>query len=220
DAAAELVGSGLAKHRDFRRLLEDKAVDAVIVATPDHWHALVTMLACAAGKDVYVEKPLTLFVREGRWMVDVARRHQRVVEVGTQQRSGPHYQQARKLIQDGRLGALVSVQCNFSRNVSPGFGQPPDQPPPADLDYDLWLGPAPKRPYNPNRGLYHFRWFWDYSGGQMTNLGHHALDIVYWYLRQHPVRVTSAGGRFCLTDNGETPDTQDALLELPNCTPV
>src|SRR5437870_4503218 len=132
DAAAALVGGHVAQHSDFRRLLEDKNIDAVVVATPDHWHALMTMMACAASKDVYVEKPLTLFVREGRWMVEVARRYNRVVQVGTQQRSGAHYQQARKLIQDGRLGTLVSVQCTFFRNVTPGFGHPPDQNPPAD----------------------------------------------------------------------------------------
>ncbi|MBU6400656.1 MAG: Gfo/Idh/MocA family oxidoreductase [Verrucomicrobia bacterium] len=215
-AAAALVGGNVARYGDFRRLLENKAVDAVVVATPDHWHALLTMLACAAGKDVYVEKPLTLFVREGRWMVEVARRHRRVVQVGTQQRSGPHYQRARELIQAGRLGQLVSVQCNFFRNVSPGFGNPPDQAAPPDLDYDLWLGPAPRRPYNPNRALYHFRWFWDYSGGQMTNLGAHSLDTVHWCTGvKGPVAVASAGGRFFLKDNCEVPDVQDAIIEYP-----
>ena len=145
--------------------------DAVVVSTPDHWHALMTMLACAAGKDVYVEKPLTLFVREGRWMIDVAAKHKRVVQVGTQQRSGPHYQRARELIRGGHIGTVVSVRMSAVRNIMPGFGNPPDGDPPADLDWDVWLGPAPARQYNPNRGLYHFRWFWDYSGGQMTNLG-------------------------------------------------
>ncbi len=216
DAAAELVGGTAVKCGDFRRLLENKAVDAVVVATPDHWHALLTMIACAAGKDVYVEKPLTLFVREGRWMVDVARRHKRVVQVGTQQRSGPHYQEARKLIQDGRLGKLVSVQCNFFRNVTPGFGNPPDGNPPPDLDYDMWLGPAPQRAYNPNRALYHFRWFWDYSGGQMTNLGAHSLDTVHWIAGvKGPIAITSAGSRHFLKDNCETPDLQDTLIEYP-----
>src|SRR5206468_8812273 len=107
EAAAELIGGNIAKYNDFRRLLENKAVDAVVVATPDHWHALMTMMACAAGKDVYVEKPLTLFVREGRWMAEVARRHKRVVQVGTQQRSGAHYQKARDLVRAGRIGKLV-----------------------------------------------------------------------------------------------------------------
>ncbi len=192
------------------------AVDAVVVSTPDHWHALMTMMACAAGKDVYVEKPLSLFIREGRWMVDVARRHDRVVQVGTQQRSGPHYQKARELIRGGQIGEVVAVRMWHYRNVMPGFGSPEDSEPPPELDYDMWLGPAPKRPYNPNRALYHFRWFWDYSGGQMTNLGQHSLDIAHWILdAKAPAAVTSAGGRFALKDNGETPDVQDTLFEYP-----
>src|SRR5262245_56432220 len=130
DEAIKQIGGRLQGHADFRRLLDSKDVQAVVVSSPDHWHALHTMLACAAGKDVYVEKPLTLFVREGRWMVEVAKRHNRVVQVGTQQRSGAHYQQARRLVQGGRIGQLVSVQCNFFRNVTPGFGNPPDCDPP------------------------------------------------------------------------------------------
>jgi predicted dehydrogenase len=216
EAAGQLVGSDAKLYADFRRLLEDRNVDAVVVATPDHWHALMCMMACAAGKDVYVEKPLTLFVREGQWMVDVAKRHQRVVQVGTQQRSAAHYQKARELIRSGRLGQLVSVQCAYYRNVTPGFGNPPDQAPPPDLDYEMWLGPAPKRPYNPNRSIYHFRWFWDYSGGQMTNLGQHSLDVVHWCVdMKGPVAVSSVGGRFFLRDNGEVPDVQDTIIEYP-----
>src|SRR2546422_7001214 len=216
EAACQLIGGSVQRYPDFRRLLENKAVDGVVVATPDHWHALMMMMACAAGKDVYVEKPLTLFVREGRWMVEVARRHKRVVQVGTQQRSGAHYQRARELVRAGRIGKLVSVQVNYFRNVSPGFGKPPDQAPPPDLDYDLWLGPAPQRPYNPNRAIYHFRWFWDYSGGQMTNLGQHSLDVVHWITGVNGANaVTSAGGRYFLEDNGEVPDTQDVMIEYP-----
>jgi len=218
EALAQIGGSAMG-HADFRRLLDSKAVQAVVISTPDHWHALQTMLACAAGKDVYVEKPLTLFVREGRWMIEVARRHRSVVQVGTQQRSGPHYQRARELIQQGQLGKIASVRMGTFRNVMPGFGRPADCDPPADLDWEMWLGPAPQRRYNPNRAIYHFRWFWDYSGGQMTNLGAHMLDIVHWVLGvAGPSAVTSFGGRFCLQDNGETPDTQDALIEYPGFT--
>jgi predicted dehydrogenase len=221
DAGIALAGGRAKPYRDFRHLLEDKRVDAVVVATPDHWHALMTMLACAAGKDVYVEKPLTLFVKEGRWMLKVARRCQRVVQVGTQNRSGPQFHRARQFIRERKLGRLVSVQNNFFRNLMPGFGNPPDGPPPPGLDYDLWLGPAPARPYNPNRALYHFRWFWDYSGGQMTNLGQHSLDLVHWFLGVNgPKAVTSAGGRFFLQDNCEVPDTQDAIIEYPGFTAV
>jgi predicted dehydrogenase len=219
--AVAQAGPAAKGHGDFRKLLDSKDVHAVVVSTPDHWHGLMTMMACAAGKDVYVEKPLTLFVREGRWMVEVARRHQRVVQVGTQQRSGPHYQRARELVRAGRLGKVSSVRMSAFRNVMPGFGRPADGDPPADLDWDLWLGPAPHRRYNPNRALYHFRWFWDYSGGQMTNLAAHALDVVHWFLDvPGPTAVTSAGGRFSLQDNGETPDTQDALIEYPGWTAV
>jgi predicted dehydrogenase len=203
-------------YADFRKLLDDRDVDAVVVSTPDHWHALMTMMACAAGKDVYVEKPLTLFIREGRWMTDVARRHNRIVQVGTQQRSGPHYQRAKELLQSGSVGQLLEARMGSARNIMPGFGTPPDSPAPHGFDYEMWLGPAPERSYDPHRGLYHFRWFWDYSGGQMTNLGAHEIDIVQWVLgAKGPLAVTSTGGRWALQDDGETPDTQDALFEYP-----
>ena len=206
-------------YRDFRRLLDDKELQAVVVSTPDHWHALMTIMACAAGKDVYVEKPLTVFVREGRWMVQAARKYNRVVQVGTQQRSGKHYQHALELLRAGYIGKIHNVRMGSFRNVMPGFGAPPDAEKPNDLDYDMWLGPAPARPYNPKRSLYHFRWFWDYSGGQMTNLGAHEIDIVHWVMRtKGPSAVASSGGRFGLEDNGETPDTQDALFEYPGFT--
>jgi predicted dehydrogenase len=219
DQGAEELGGSVRKYPDFRKLLEDKDVNAVVVSTPDHWHALQTMLACAAGKDVYVEKPLTLFVREGRWMVDVAQRHKRIVQIGTQQRSGKHYQRARDLIRQGHIGKVVSARMQAVRNISPGFGNPPDQDPPPELDWDMWLGPAPKRRYNPNRAIYHFRWFWDYSGGQMTNWGAHSFDIVDWFLGLNSLRgVASIGGRFNLMDNGETPDIQDALFEFDGWT--
>ena len=213
EGRAQLGGSARA-YADFRELLDDRHVDAVVVSTPDHWHALMTMLACAAGKDVYVEKPLSLFVREGRWMLDVATRERRVVQVGTQQRSGLHFQRARQVIRGGHIGEVMSVRMQAYRNVMPGFGSPPDSVPPAELDWNRMQGPAPLRPYNSNRGIYHFRWFWDYSGGQMTNLGQHCLDIMHWTLGGMPAAITSVGGRLCLKDNGETPDTQDAFFEF------
>ncbi len=219
DEAKALIGGRVQGYDDFRKLLDSRDVQAVVVSTPDHWHALQTMLACAAGKDVFVEKPLTLFVREGRWMIDAARKHRRVVQVGTQQRSGAHYRRARELIRAGHLGPVTSVRMHAFRNVMPGFGAPPDENAPKELDWDLFLGPAPYRRYNRNRALYHFRWFWDYSGGQMTNLAAHALDIVDWCLdAKGPRSVMSIGGRFSLQDNGETPDTQDTLLEYPGWT--
>jgi len=214
-------GGSARGYSDFRKLLDDKNIQAIVVSTPDHWHALMTIMACAAGKDVYVEKPLTLFIREGRWMVAAARRYNRVVQVGTQQRSGKHYQKAVEMLRAGYIGKVVSARMGSFRNIMPGFGAPADTTPPSDLDYDMWLGPAPKRPYNPKRSLYHFRWFWDYSGGQMTNLGAHEIDVVQWAMQvKGPSAVYSTGGRFALEDNGETPDTQDALFEYPEFTSV
>ena len=211
DEGVTACGGRAKPYRDFRKLLDDKDLDAVVISTPDHWHAAMTILACAAGKDVYVEKPMTVFVREGRWMVQAARKYRRVVQVGTQQRSGEHYRKAIDLMRAGSIGDIHSVRIALYRNAMPGFGTPPDAAAPSGFDYDLWLGPAPKRPYNLNRSLYHFRWFWDYSGGQMTNWGAHDIDIVQWYLRSNgPQTVSSMGGRWSLQDNGETPDTQDA----------
>lgn len=220
DAGQADMGGNAKAYPDFRGLLDSKDVDAVVVATPDHWHALQTILACEAGKDVYVEKPMTLFVREGRWMTNAARRFNRIVQVGTQGRSGPHVPEVRGRVESDELGKIHAVRIGTFRNIMPGFGAPPDGTPPADLDYEMWLGPAPKRPYNPHRALYHFRWFWDYSGGQMTNLGAHDLDFVHNLLKlKGPETVYCTGGRFALSnDNGETPDTQDAILSYPGLT--
>jgi predicted dehydrogenase len=214
DEGLAACGGRARPYRDFRRLLDDKAIDAVVLSTPDHWHCAMTILACAAGKDVYVEKPMTVFVREGRWMVQAARKYNRVVQVGTQQRSGLHYRKAIDLLRSGYIGEIHSARIALYRNAMPGFGDPPDTAPPAALDYDMWLGPAPARPYNPNRSLYHFRWFWDYSGGQMTNWGAHDIDIVQWLLNSDgPQAAVSMGGRWSMRDNGETPDTQEAIFQ-------
>ena len=219
DEAAATIGSACQSYSDFRKLLDNRDVDAVVVSTPDHWHALLTMMACAAGKDVYVEKPLTLFPAEGRWMIDVAKRHGRVVQVGTQQRSGKHYQRARELIQQGAIGKIVSVRMEAARNILPGYEAPPDGNPPPEIDWEMWQGPAPLHAYNPQRCIYHFRWYWDYSGGQITNLGQHSLDIVDWCVGLGSLKsVMSGGGRFHLKDNGETPDTQDAIFECDGWT--
>ncbi len=157
--ALNLIGGNAKAYPDFRDLLENPDVDGVCISTPDHWHALMSMMACAAGKDVYVEKPLNLFVREGRWMIDVANRHKRVVQVGTQQRSGPIYHKAKQFIQNGKLGDPVLVRMTMIRNLMPGLGNPPVQEPPEALDWDMFTGPAPMRPYNPHRGIYNFRWY-------------------------------------------------------------
>lgn len=211
-------------HQDFRRVLDDKNVQAVFICTTPHWHSLMTIMACAAGKDVYVEKPMTMFVKEGRWVMEAVRRYKRVVQVGTQQRSSPHYQKAATDLLRGYLGKICSIRSGSVRNIYPGWGKPPDTPPPPGLDWELYLGPAPRRPHNSNRGMNNFklqtgRWFWDTDGGQMTNMGVHEMDIVLWALQaKGPKSVVSFGGRANLDDFAEVPDTQDALLEFPGGT--
>jgi len=206
-------------YKDWRKMLEHPGLDAVIVATPDHWHALPTITACGLGKDVYVEKPLSLFVAEGRRMTDAARKHKRVVQVGSQQRSGAHYAEAVKLVQGGGLGKVCHSYAGHIRNAMPGFFTPvPDTDAPKEIDWEMWLGPAPYRQYNPFRALYHFRWFWDYSGGQMTNWGAHDIDVTRWALgARAPIAVSGMGGRFALSDGGETPDVQEVLYQFPDC---
>jgi predicted dehydrogenase len=207
---------------DFRKMYENKDIQGVLVATPDHWHALLTILACQAGKDVYVEKPMTVFIDEGKWMVQAARKYNRMVVVGTQRRHGKGVIDSKKVIESGALGKIHSVRFGSYRNIYPGFGKTPVSPPPPDFDYDMWLGPAEKRPYQAHRGLYHFRWFWDYSGGQMTNLGAHLIDqVLYVMSAKGPTQATSIGGRYALEDDGETPDLQDAIWAFsgPNGSP-
>jgi len=211
------MGNASAKgYGDFRKMCDNKDIQGVIVATPDHWHALITILACAAGKDVYVEKPMTVFVDEGKWMIQAARKYNRIVTVGTQRRHGKGVLGARKVVESGVLGKIHSIRIASYRNIYPGFGKTPVSDPPAVFDYDMWLGPAEKKPYTAHRGLYHFRWFWDYSGGQMTNLGAHTIDQVLWIMNaKGPTMVSSAGGRYALEDDGETPDVQDAMFVFP-----
>jgi predicted dehydrogenase len=215
--AVEAAKTKVSTHEDFRRLLEIKEIDAVIVATPDHWHALATITACQAGKDVYCEKPLSLTVVEGRKMVEAARKHNRVVQTGSQQRSGPHYQRAVKLIQEGAIGPVHRISAAYTRNAMPGFKYEEilSKELPKELNWDMWLGPAPSVPYDPFRCHYHFRWFWDYSGGQMTNWGAHNLDIARWALNaKSPTAVSAFGGRYEINDGGQTPDVQEVLYNF------
>jgi predicted dehydrogenase len=200
---------------DFRKLLDRTDIDAVIVATPDHWHALPTVMACEAGKDVYVEKPLSLTIGEGRVMVDVARRHQCVVQMGTQQRSAPHYADAVEYVKSGKLGKIRVVKTWAYQDWMGNIPKVPDSEPPAGVDYDMWLGPAPKRPFNKNRFHFNFRWYYDYSGGLMTDWGAHMIDIANWGMGvTAPNAATSVGGKFGFPDDAEeTPDTQQALWE-------
>jgi predicted dehydrogenase len=204
-------------YKDFRAVLDRKDIDTVIVATPDHWHALITIAACQAGKDVYCEKPLSLTVVEGRKMVEAARKHNRIVQAGSQQRSGAHYAQAVKLIQDGGIGDVHRIRAGYQRNIYPGLKPTALQSGlTSQLDWDMWLGPAPAREFDAFRCIYNFRWFWDYSGGQMTNWGAHHLDIARWIIgAKAPVAVSGAGGRYALKDGGETPDVQEVTYQFP-----
>lgn len=181
---------------DYRKMLEDKSIDAVLVATPDHWHTLPSLDAILAGKDVYCEKPLTLFIEEGKTLVKAARKHQRVVQTGSQQRSDAKFLKAAEYVRNGRIGKIKRVLVGL---VGVNWTKEPaeaDSQPPAELNYDLWLGPAPFRPYNKHRVHYYFRFFWDYSGGQMTNWGAHHLDITQWALGMDasgPVEIVGKG---------------------------
>jgi predicted dehydrogenase len=219
EGLAYMESPGAKGYGDFRKMYDNKDIQGVIVATPDHWHALLTILACAAGKDVYVEKPLTVFIDEGKWMVQAARKYNRIVVVGTQRRHSKGVIEARKVVGSGILGKIHSVRFASYRNIYPGFGKTPVSDPPPGFDYDMWLGPAEKKPYTAHRGLYHFRWFWDYSGGQMTNLGAHLIDQVLYVMNvKGPTQASSMGGRYVLEDDGETPDLQDAMWIFPGFT--
>jgi predicted dehydrogenase len=207
--------------KDFRRVLDRADVDAVLVATPDHWHALPTVLACQAGKDVYVEKPLATSIAEGRAMLEAARRHQRIVQMGAQRRSCPTYAQAVQFVQSGKLGKVGLVRAWAYLDWIQPLGHPPDGLPPAGVDYDMWLGPAPARPFNPNRFHFNFRWFWDYAGGLMTDWGVHLIQVLLWAMGPEPPKaVLSSGGKYVLDDNTETPDTQLTVYEFPTYTLV
>jgi predicted dehydrogenase len=190
DRGRECEGYG-----DYRRLLDRNDLDAVVISTPDHWHALTTVHACQAGKDVYVEKPLSLTIAEGRKMVQAARDDNRIVQTGSQQRSSKEFRTACELVRSGRIGKIETVLVGIARTNHPGEPVPDSDPPP-NLDYDMWLGPAPWRPYNVKRVHYNFRFFRDYSGGQMTNWGAHHIDIAQWGLGTDdtgPIEVEGTG---------------------------
>ena len=210
-------------YADFRDLIAADDIDAVCIATPDHWHAYMAIEACKAGKDVYVEKPISVTVHEGQMMVRAARKYKRIVQVGTQQRSGKHFQKIVEIVRSGEIGDISFVRSwNYENEFPEGIGNTPDQAPPADLNWDMWLGPAPERPFNANRFGVHpdhysyFRWFWDYAGGMMTDWGIHLLDIVLWAMDEKGPRVvTTIGGKYVLNDNRETPDVIQANFEFP-----
>lgn len=223
DSAAKKAGASPRQFKDYRQLLEQKDIDAVVIATPDHWHALQTIHACQAGKDVYVEKPLSLCVAEGRRMVEAVRTANRVCQVGIHRRSVELCREATELVRSGGLGKVTAARAFHIQNEWPnGIGNRPDENPPADFDWDAWLGPAPKRQYNKNRTFYRFRWFYDYSGGQVTNFGVHYIDFIQWALgADAPLSVTAMGGKpASMHDNREIPDTLEAIWQYPGGTLV
>jgi len=204
--------------KDFRRVLDRKDVDVVLVATPDHWHALPTVMACQSGKDVYVEKPLAKSIGEGRAMLEASRKHDRIVQMGSQWRSCKHIMEAGQFIRSGKLGKVSVVRGWAYLDWLAPIGKPADCAPPQGVDYDLWLGPAPQRPFNPNRFHFNFRWFWDYAGGLTTDWGVHLLNMMFMGLDNEPPKtVCSSGGKYTFHDNSETPDSQVTVYEFPSC---
>ncbi len=222
DFAAKKAGGSPKQFHDYHKLLDLKEVDAVVICTPDHWHALQTIDACAAEKDCYTEKPLSLCVAEGRAMVEAARKHKRVTQVGLHRRSSEFCREAADFVRKGGIGHLTCVRAFHIQNEAPrGIGNPPNEEPPKDVDWETYLGPAPKVPYNKNRAFYRFRWFYDYSGGQLTNFGVHYLDMIHWALGvDAPLAVTAMGGKYVMEDNREIPDTLEVLWQYPNNTLV
>ena len=217
DSTAGMLDHRVDGYQDFRRILDRKDIDAVFISTADHWHGPICIMASQAGKDSYVEKPLAHTIQEGQRMVEAARKYNRVVQTGSQQRSAEHYVQCVELIQRGYIGKVTFVDCWNSFNTYPdGMGNPPDSDPPSGLDWDLFLGPAPNRPYNQNRFIFNWRWFWDYGCGLMTDWGAHHFDIIHWALGVNaPLTAVSTGDKYCLRDNSETPDTFSMDLEYP-----
>ena len=200
--------------KDFRSVLDDKDIDGVIIATPDHWHAHIALLGAQAGKDLYLEKPVSQTIHEGHLIRDAARKYNRIVQVGTQRRSAEYCESAMKYVGSGKLGKLCLVKAWHSQ-VRESIGNPPDGSPPAGIDYDVWLGPAPKRPFNPNRFHYNWRFFWDYGNSEIGNQGVHVLDLAMWGIQSIrgvskclPKRVSGNGGIYWLHDAKEVPDTQ------------
>jgi len=206
--------------QDFRRMLDDKDVDAIVMATPDHWHALGTVLACQAGKDVYVEKPTSHSIWESRKMVEAARTYDRIVQVGTQNRSAEYCVKALEYIRSNDFGSVHFVRVLNSKRRST-IGTKPDTETPPGVDYDMWLGPARKRPFNENHFHYAWHWFWEYSGGDTVNDGVHQIDIARWLIgRTYPQSVSSAGGIHYFQDDQETPDTHVVYWEFDGLTMV
>ena len=210
-----LRGNAARMYDDYRRMLESKDIDAVIVGTPDHWHCLAMIDALSAGKHVYVEKPIAHTIEECQLMQAATRRYGKMVQVGQWQRSGTHYATAIDYVRSGKLGRIRLVKVWAYQGWMKPVPVQPDSAPPAGVNYDMWLGPAPQRAFNPNRFHFNFRWFWDYAGGLMTDWGVHEIDIALYAMNATaPKSVIASGGKFAYPDDAsETPDTLQAVFE-------
>lgn len=212
----KLAGYRPKLYGDFRKMLEQKDIDAIIVATPDHWHCLPMVYACEAGKDVFVEKPLGNTIQECNIMVKASQRYNRVVQVAQWQRSDPHWKSAVEFVHSGKLGRVRSVRSWSYVGWKGSIPVEPDTNAPDGVDYDMWLGPAPKKPFNINRFHFTFRWFWDYAGGLMTDWGVHLLDYALYGMNQYvPKSVMATGGKYAYPNDAmETPDTLMAMYDF------
>ena len=205
---------------DYRKLLENKDIDVVIIGTPDHWHCLQMVDACAAGKDVYVEKPIGNSIVECTTMVAAQKRYNKAVQVGQWQRSVPHFVDALNFLKTGKIGQIRTVKAWAYQGWMKNIVVKPDAPVPAGVNYDMWLGPATKRPFNENRFHFNFRWFWDYAGGLMTDWGVHLIDYALLGMNNpKPKSIYASGGKYAYPDGAhETPDTLTTTYEFDNFT--
>jgi predicted dehydrogenase len=214
-AVESAAGKAPRIEKDFRKLLDDKSIDAVTVATPDHWHGLMTVLACQAGKDVYVEKPISHNVVEGRRMIEAARKYRRVVQVGTQRRSAPSAADAIEQLKRGAIGKVGMARAWIHQKRT-NIGKEQPGPVPPGVDYAMWQGPAPDRPFYKNRLHYNWHWFWNWGTGELGNNGIHGVDIARWGLGvDAPIAVSSGGGKYVFDDDQEVPDTQITTWTFP-----
>ncbi len=212
----KLTGKKPRLYGDFRKMYEQKDIDAVIIATPDHWHCLQMVYACQAGKDIYLEKPVANSIVETNIMIDAVKRYNTVVQVGQWQRSDPHWMDSVKYLHQGHIGRIRLVKVWSYVGWKGAVPVVPDGPAPAGVDYDMWLGPAPSRAFNPNRFHHNFRWYWDYAGGLMTDWGVHLLDYGLFGMDSYvPDAITSTGGKYAYPDDDmQTPDTQIATYDF------